>query len=94
MVQRPSQVLCSTPMSKVPVRRMSSEKLFLLSQRVLHRVTSVDILLTPVHHPNETELQGVSSTRQDVQGIRAGVHQVQLCEDSDGSKTARVDGTC
>jgi hypothetical protein len=65
-------------MGQISVSRMSGKELFLLPQSILHRVSSVDILLAPVDHSDETEFERVGSTGQDIQSVRASVHQVEL----------------
>lgn len=93
MIQGSGQILSTASMGKVSVCRMSSKELFLLSQRIFHRITGIDILLAPVDDADETQLQRVGAASQNVQGIGPGIHQIQLGEHADGPKSSRIDGT-
>jgi hypothetical protein len=85
MIQRSCQVFRTASMCQISISRMSSEKFFLLSQCVFHGVPSINILLTPVDHPDESQLQWVCPPGQDIQRVCARIHQVEFRQHSDGS---------
>jgi hypothetical protein len=92
MVQRFCQIFRPAAVRQVSVRRMISEKLLLLPQRLFHRQPSIDILLTPVHDADKPELERVRPPRKNIERIRSGVHEVELCEHADCAETSRIDG--
>ena len=81
-------------MRDVPICRMALEELALALPRILHALFQVDVLLAPVHHPDEAELERVNASGEYVEGVRAGVHKVELGENADGASSLRVDGPC
>lgn len=70
-------------MRQIPVRRMIAEKFFLLAERLLHWQASINILLTSIHDADKSKLERVRPSRQDIQRVRACIHQVELCQDAD-----------
>jgi len=72
-------------MGQVSVSRMPGKELFLLPQCILHRVSSVDILLASVDNSDETELERVGSAGQNIQSVRASIHQIELGQDTNRS---------
>lgn len=50
----------------------------------------VDVGLTAVHDADDAELHGDHEAVQDVHGVRALVHQVELREHADGAHAVRV----
>lgn len=93
MVQRLCQVLCPASVCEISICRMISEKLFLLPEGLLHRQPSIDILLTPIDNPNKSKLQRIRPSRQDIQRIRSGIHQIELGEHANRSQASRIDGS-
>ena len=80
-------------MRNVPVPGMVPEKLFLGPELVVHRFLGIDVLLTPADDPDESQLEGVHAPRQNVERVRAGVHQVELGQDADRASTLGIDGS-
>lgn len=78
-------------MRNVTVRRVLLEESRLVCSRILHGPLSVDILLTPVHDADETELERIDTAGKDIQGIGAGVHEIELGENTDSAVPLRVD---
>lgn len=79
-------------MSKVPVHRMLSEEIFLLLPRILHWDILHDILLTPVHDADETQLERVCPSSEHVERIRTRVHEVDLAQYPKSPLATRIDG--
>ena len=79
-------------MSKVPVNRVLSEKIFFLLPRVLHRDILHDILLTPIHNANETQLERVCPSSEHVERIGTRVHEVNFAQYPKSTLTTRIDG--
>jgi len=76
----------------VAVPRVRAEEVLLGAQLVAHGLGRVDVLLAAPDDADETELERVDAAGQDVGGVRAGVHEVQLGEDADRAPALRVDG--
>ena len=56
-----------------------------------HGLVGLDIGLTPVDDTNESELERVGSTRENIQRVGAGVHQIQLCQHTNGTLSLWID---
>lgn len=65
-------------MSDIPIPRVVPKELFLGPQLFIHGFLGIDVLLTPSYDSDETQLERVDSTRQDVEGVRSGVHQIEF----------------
>lgn len=79
-------------MSDISVSRMVLEELRLVLKGGIHRQASVDILLTPVNHADEAQFEWIHPPCEYIQRVGASIHQVQLCEYSDGSSTLWING--
>ena len=80
-------------MSDIAVDRVIIEKVLLLLPSILHRHIRNDILLTSVDDTNEAELERIRATCQDIESVRAGIHEVELCQHAERSQTPRVNRT-
>lgn len=80
-------------MRNIPIRTVILEKLSLTLQRIAHPLLRRDVQLTTVDHADEPELEGVDAAGEDVEGVGAGVHEVELGEDADGAAALGVDVT-
>lgn len=69
---------------------MRPKKIGLAVQSVLHALLRVDILLTTIYDTNETQLQRVNATGQNVQSVGARVHQVEFREHADRASTLGI----
>jgi hypothetical protein len=78
VIKSSRKVLCPASVGEISVSRMPGKELFLLPQGIFHRVSSVDILLAPVDDANETEFERIRPAGQDIQSVRASIHQVEL----------------
>ena len=79
-------------MRDVAVRGVVPEEIGLALQRVAERLLRVDVRLRAVHDADEAQLERVHAPREDVERVRARVHQVELCEHADRASTLRVGG--
>ena len=50
----------------------------------------VDVLLTPMHDANETELEGVCPPGQDIVSVCPRIHEIELGKNSDSPTALRV----
>lgn len=93
-IQRPRQVLGATATRNVTVGRVVSEEVGLGLESLVHWLVPLDVLLRPVYHTNEAQLEGVHTAGEYVQCVCAMVHEVDLGEDADGPSPERVDMSC
>ena len=49
-------------------------------------------MLATVDDADETKLQRVNTTHEDVECVRSGIHEVKLGENADGAPPLRVNG--
>lgn len=77
-------------MGNIPVGRVGTEKISFAFQSILQTFPAVDVLLAPVDDTNESELERVNASSEDVKGVGASVHEVEFGEDAYGSSTLRV----
>ena len=77
-------------MGNVPVGRVVAEKLCFTFQRVLQTLPAVDVLLAPVDDTDESELEWVDASGEDIKGVGASVHEVEFGENAYGPSTLRV----
>ena len=78
-------------MRNIPIHRVVLEKFLLLPPRVLHWDLGHDILLTPVDDTDKAEFEGIGPASENIQGIRPGIHEVELCEYAERAETSGVD---
>lgn len=78
-------------MSNIAVACMVPEELGLRRELLAHGLVAVDVLLAPTNDADEPELERVDAAGEDVESVRAGVHEVKLGQDPDGTSTLRVD---
>lgn len=79
-------------MRQIPINRMALKKLLLFPARILHRDIRHDILLTAIDDADKAELEGVRPASEDIERIRARVHEVEFCQDAQCPQPAWVDG--
>lgn len=91
LIQCFCQVRCALLVRNVAVRRMFLEEPRLVCSRILHRTFGIDVLLASVYDTNETELQRINTASKDVESIRAGVHKIELGENTNGAMSLRID---
>jgi len=89
LVQRPCQVLAALLMRDIPVGLVGSKEFLLLVQCRGHGLLRIDVLLTPIHDANETELEGVCPPGQDMVSVSPRIHEIELGK-SDSATTLRV----
>ena len=77
-------------MRNISIGRVGGKEFLLTVQRRGHGFLCVDVLLTPVHDTDETELEGVCTSGQDIISVGPCVHEVELGKDSDSPTTLRV----
>jgi hypothetical protein len=87
------QVVSAASGGNVAVGRVVLEEISLGLKSILHRLVSLNILLRSVDHADETKLQRVNSTRENIQSIGAVIHKINLGQNSNGSSAKRVDMT-
>lgn len=90
-VERLCQELGTATSGDVSIRRMMLEKVDLGLQGLLHGLITLDILLRPVDDTDEAQLERIHPAGEDVEGVGAMVHEVELGQDTDGAPAERVD---
>lgn len=70
---------------------MVFEKFALTLQSLCKRFVLLDVLLRTVYESNESELQWVHSSSQDVQRVRSVVHEIEFRQDTNCSPPHRID---
>jgi hypothetical protein len=93
-IQSLGQVFCSVLVRDMPVSGMVYKELLFAFKGVSHALLGVDISLTSVHDAYKSKFQGINATGENVQRIRARVHEVEFGEDTDGSPALWINGTC
>lgn len=78
-------------MGDVSVAGMRLEELHLVVEGLIHRLVAEDVLLGAVDDTDKAELERVDAAVEDVEGVGACIHQVELCQDTDGPSALRVD---
>ena len=92
LVQRLRQISRPVLVRDVAVRGVGPEELALALERVAQRLLRVDVRLRAVHDADEAQLERVHAPREDVERVRARVHQVELGEHADRAPALGVDG--
>lgn len=87
------QESCATAVSNGSVGQVVLKENSLALESIGHRLVGLDIGLTSVDNTDEPKLQRVSSPRKDIQSIRSCVHEIQFCQNSDGTLCLRVNLT-
>lgn len=91
LVERLGEELCPAAVRDVAVPGVVAEELGLLVELLVHRLVLVDVRLAAVHHADEAQLERVHPPGEDVERVRASVHEVQLRQHSDRAAALRVD---
>ena len=92
LVERLREVLRPVLVRDVAVRGVGAEELGLGVERVRERLVRVDVCLRAVHDADEAELERVDAPGEDVERVRACVHEVELGEHADRASALGVDG--
>lgn len=71
-------------MGNISIAGMLAKKFSFRVELIPHGLVTVDILLTTIDNPNEPQLEGVDSARENVEGIGPRVHQIELGQDANG----------
>ena len=87
------KVLRPVLMRDIPIRRMAPKEFLFGRESVGHVLLGVDVLLRAVHDADEAELERVDASGEDVERVRARVHEVELREHADRASALWVDGT-
>lgn len=91
LIERLGEELGTAAMCNIAVPGVIPEELGLRLELLVHRLARVDILLTAVDDPDESQLERVHSPGEDVESIRTRIHEIELGENSDRAATLRVD---
>lgn len=94
LVQRLCEILGTILVRNIPVRGVALEELCFMVESVAQAFVRVDVLLAAVNDTDESELEGVDTAGEDVQGVGACVHQVEFREDTNCSAALWVHGAC
>lgn len=71
---------------------MAREKLALALERIGHGLVGVYVPLRAIHDADKPQLERVHAPRENVERVRARVHQVELGKDTDRPPALGVDG--
>lgn len=82
---------CATAVSDGSVGWVVFKEYGLALECIGHGLVGLDIGLTSVDNANESKLQGVRSSRKNIQCIGSCIHEIQLSQDSDRTLCVRVD---
>mmetsp|Transcript_1629 Transcript_1629/g.5136 ORF Transcript_1629/g.5136 Transcript_1629/m.5136 type:complete len:419 (-) Transcript_1629:247-1503(-) len=94
LLQLPAQFMregAHANVPQAPVVGASVEELHLALAALVHRDVRVNVGLGPVHHGDPPVLELDRPSLQDVTRVCSPVHDVQLCENSDGPLARWVD---
>lgn len=91
LVERLGEKFGTASMSDVAISRMISEELSLGIELILHWLAAVDILLAAIDDTDESELEWIDTTSENVKSVRASVHEIKFGENPDCTTTLRVD---
>jgi hypothetical protein len=87
------QILCAAASRHVPVSRVHAEELALRLECIGEVLVALDILLRAVDRSNESKLERVYASRENVESVRAVVHKIELCEHTNGALSGGIDMT-
>lgn len=91
LIQTLCQELSTTTIGHVPVCGVMLKEVPLGLQSVRKRSAALDVCLRTVDNTNETKLQRVHTSGQDVHGVCSVVHEIQLGENTNRPLAHRVD---
>lgn len=83
LVESTCKVLRSVLMSDIPIRGMILEELCFTVQGIFQTLSHVDVGLTTIDDPNESQLQRIDTTCEYIESVGASIHEIQLCQDTD-----------
>ena len=78
-------------MGHVPICRMMPEEFLLGLESLRQRLVRLDVLLRSIDHADESQLQRIHSTRQDIERVGPVIHEVDFSEHPDRPSTHRID---
>mmetsp|Transcript_28569 Transcript_28569/g.55740 ORF Transcript_28569/g.55740 Transcript_28569/m.55740 type:complete len:318 (-) Transcript_28569:142-1095(-) len=78
------------PLREVRVGGVCGEEVFFCHQGALHRLGRVNILLASIHHRHIPVVQRVHLALKDLSRIGTLIHQIKLCQHTDGPLPLRV----
>lgn len=90
-VERLGKELGTAAVGNVAVGRVVLEEVVFGLQRLVHGLVALDVLLGTVDDTNEAQLQGVDSAREDIKGVGAVVHEIELGQDTNGAAAEGID---
>jgi len=90
LVESLGQEFRTTTMRDIPITRMIPKEFLLSPHLFIHWFLCINILLTPSHYTNESQLQRVNSSSEDIERVRSCIHQVEFRQDSDCTSTLRI----
>ncbi len=92
LVERLGEVLGTASVCDILIGSVGAEELLFSPSCCKHRDVAVDVLLGTVDDTDETELERVDTTSENIESVSALVHQVELGQDTDGASTLRIHG--
>jgi len=90
-VQALCEVLGTAAGGHIAVGGVCAEEVSLGREGIGERLVALNVLLRTVDDSDEAQLQGVYATRKNVHGVCSVIHQVQLCQDTNGASSHGVD---
>lgn len=91
LIERLCEEFGPTTMRNIPVTSVIPKEVRLRVELVTHRLVAVDVLLASVDDADESQLERIDSTCQNIERVRASVRQIQLCQNSNGSTSLWID---
>lgn len=70
---------------------MELEKFSLSTESIRKGLVSLNVLLGPIDHTNESKLQRVNPSRKNLKGVGAVIHKIQLGQHTNGPLPLWVD---
>ncbi len=70
---------------------MVAEVLRFAVQGILHAFLSVDILLATINNADKAKFEGIHATGEDVERVRARIHEVEFRQNANGATALWVD---
>nr|GMC81265.1 hypothetical protein Iba_chr04bCG2360 [Ipomoea batatas]GMC83546.1 hypothetical protein Iba_chr04cCG3070 [Ipomoea batatas]GMC85546.1 hypothetical protein Iba_chr04dCG2460 [Ipomoea batatas]GMC87665.1 hypothetical protein Iba_chr04eCG2650 [Ipomoea batatas]GMC89641.1 hypothetical protein Iba_chr04fCG0770 [Ipomoea batatas] len=90
LVQLFGQLRNTTTISKITINLTTPEELFLSNECILNAPIHQNILVHMIYNPNITKAKWNHFPKQKIASISTPVHNVQLCDYTNGSCTIRV----
>jgi len=90
LIQGLRKILGAILVCYIPIRMVIFEEFFLTVPSVRHTLLRVDVLLTAIDHTGETQLEGIHSPGENIQGISTSIHEVQFSQNTNRSSALSV----